>query len=627
MINNTTLMHINRNMRQLDSIIRQLETTKRVSRPSDDPLIASRALKFRAGVREVQQFQRNVQFGQAWMDISESSFLNILDNQLQEIRRLLVGGANGTYNIDNKTTMINQIRELTDHIATLEMNQTYAGRYVFSGFRTDEQPVFTAGNERRFIATQHFALADVDRTATFQRIGADSATDIPLGNKVNVLRLAYRGIDMRDPATGEISREMTPENIANTRIYVQGFHVIPVSIHNADAYLPPAEVGGVPALHFVVETGELVMHDSIAANFPREGIAVTFEKTNFARGEINPSVYFTSREMIDEEPDVINADRVYQVTQYFSRVAATGTETIDGQEFYVFDLAHTASFLDPDDPEGLRPRFPTGAIISADEVRIPALYFAHNQQISVSYSVEIAGRTDPATVPTDAAILAAMNDLKRDLRVQGVSLLRASVPGSDPLEPIPIDQAERNRTFDMHDQIMTIEAAAHTHVGINALAKNVFTPQMFADLRRLVEFADGIHISDEGELRARLRRDNPSWSPEEVESYLDRQLIEERAIANDALFTVFDNALRLIDRHIDQITREHTQLGARGRRLEMLHFRLEADEVSYERLTSQNEDTDIARAIMMRVNAHTAFEASLRANSGIMQMTLANFIN
>jgi flagellar hook-associated protein 3 FlgL len=84
--------------------------------------------------------------------------------------------------------------------------------------------------------------------------------------------------------------------------------------------------------------------------------------------------------------------------------------------------------------------------------------------------------------------------------------------------------------------------------------------------------------------------------------------------------------LFLIDRHIDQITREHTLMGARAQRLEMLQFRLEADEVAYERLTSQNEDTDIARAIMMRVNAQTAFEASLRANSGMMQLTLANFI-
>jgi flagellin-like hook-associated protein FlgL len=162
-------------------------------------------------------------------------------------------------------------------------------------------------------------------------------------------------------------------------------------------------------------------------------------------------------------------------------------------------------------------------------------------------------------------------------------------------------------------------------VGINSLAKNVLTAELFADLRRLIEFADSIHISDENELRRRLES-TTTMNAAEITSYIDLQLIEERAIANAALYTHFNNMLFLLDGHIDQITREHTQLGARAQRLDMLQHRLEADEVSYERLTSQNEDTDIARAIMLRVNAETAFQASLRANAGVMQLTLANFL-
>jgi flagellin-like hook-associated protein FlgL len=45
-------MHINRNMRSLDRIIRQIETGKRIQRPSDGPIIASRALMFRTSLHE-----------------------------------------------------------------------------------------------------------------------------------------------------------------------------------------------------------------------------------------------------------------------------------------------------------------------------------------------------------------------------------------------------------------------------------------------------------------------------------------------------------------------------------------------------------------------------------------------
>jgi flagellin-like hook-associated protein FlgL len=219
-----------------------------------------------------------------------------------------------------------------------------------------------------------------------------------------------------------------------------------------------------------------------------------------------------------------------------------------------------------------------------------------------------------------------MAAIKTDTRVQGVALLRASEPGITPLVPIPLDQAERNRSFDMHNQQMTIEAASHTHIPVNSLAKNVFTAEMFSDLRRFIEFADSLVISDAGELERRLSQPPYNHTNPELADIVERQLIEERAIANDALFTHFNNMLFLIDRHIDQVSREHTQLGARMQRLEMLRNRLEQDEVSYERLTSDNENTDMYRAIMLRMNAETAFQASLRANTGVIQMTLANFI-
>ncbi|MCL2189347.1 MAG: hypothetical protein FWC16_00255 [Defluviitaleaceae bacterium] len=658
MINNTTLMHINRNMRNLDGIIRTLETTKRVSRPSDDPLIASRALKFRAGVQEVRQFQRNVEFGQAWMNVTESAFINVMDNQLQEIRSLLVAGANGTYNVDNKATMINQIRQLVDHIGTAEMNQTFAGRFVFAGFRTDEQPVFTAANDRRFIITQHFGFNEVDRTASFQRLGdpastppgADADTFPPTAHNVRVIRLAYRNIDSRDADGNLIVDPNDPDFLANKRIEVPGFHVITRSINDPQAYLPAHTIGDLdpadpqriaavtagvalttPILHFVTETGELAMHDTTAAAFPREGISVTFEKTGFERGELNPSVYFTSREILSDipEPAMVEVDRVYQVTQYLSRQAASGTATLNGAPAYSFELqifgggVVSPAFTDVNAPAALRPTLPPGAVLTPGSpavVTIPASVFDRGTQISISYSVEIPYMGDTAT-------RTAMHNLKTDTRVAGVTLIRASVPGVTPLTPIPLDQAESNRSFDMHDQIITIEAAAHNHVGINSLAKNAFTAEMFSDLRRFIEFVDGVVITEESELRRRLTENPPYYTEPMLTTIVDRQLIDERAVAQDALYTHFNNMLLLIDRHSDRFTREHTQLGARAQRLDMLFNRLEADEVTLERLTSDNEDTDMARAIMLRMNAETAFQASLRANAGIMQLNLSNFIN
>jgi flagellin-like hook-associated protein FlgL len=41
---------------------------------------------------------------------------------------------------------------------------------------------------------------------------------------------------------------------------------------------------------------------------------------------------------------------------------------------------------------------------------------------------------------------------------------------------------------------------------------------------------------------------------------------------------------------------------------------------------SENEDTELEYAIMQKASAEAAFQASLKANSNIMQLSLANYI-
>jgi flagellar hook-associated protein 3 FlgL len=256
MMTNTTLMHINRNMRNLDNIIRQIETGKRIQRPSDDPIIASRALMFRTSVHENMQFQRNVDQGVAWMNVTESTFNNINRELLFEMRTLAVQGANGDNNLGNMQSIIRQMQSMFNQLGH-EMNASFGGDYLFSGFRTNEPPVFTDVNNRSFVITQNFALSDISRESSFQRLTTpEFGFPTPVTHNINVLKLAYTGLD--DVPV------------------VPGFEVRSVSITESDAYIPPANgASGLPLMHFIPETGELVMSRETAESFPREGVSVT----------------------------------------------------------------------------------------------------------------------------------------------------------------------------------------------------------------------------------------------------------------------------------------------------------------------------------------------------------------
>ena len=136
---NNSLNSLYTNMGRLDTLFTQMNTLKKIQRPSDDPIVAGRSLKLRINVMESQQHKKNVDEAKAWMDVTETALGNMTEI-LKEIRTRANQAANGTLTPDDRQKIVNDIEQLYKQLQQ-ESNGTYAGRYVFSGFKTD-QPVF-----------------------------------------------------------------------------------------------------------------------------------------------------------------------------------------------------------------------------------------------------------------------------------------------------------------------------------------------------------------------------------------------------------------------------------------------------------------------------------------------------
>ncbi|MCL2263993.1 MAG: flagellar hook-associated protein FlgL, partial [Defluviitaleaceae bacterium] len=168
MIFGNSMNNVWRNTRHLNKLVTQIETGVRFQRPSDDPLNSARTMRYRTILAETEQFVRNVQNGLAWMEMSESTFKNVTQRLLQDLNVLVVEGATGTLTLSDKMAIIKEMRQYIEQIGQ-EMNQTFLGRYVFSGFRTDQPPVFKANNNYSFVITQQFNSRDFERIQSFQR--------------------------------------------------------------------------------------------------------------------------------------------------------------------------------------------------------------------------------------------------------------------------------------------------------------------------------------------------------------------------------------------------------------------------------------------------------------------------
>lgn len=139
MMHNSSLSALYTNMGRMDKLFYQMNTMKKIQRPSDDPIVAGRSMKLKLSVMESEQHASNVDEATAWMSVTEAALKNTTEI-VKSIREKCTYAANGTHTPEDRQKIVDEITQLYEQLKQ-ESNVTYAGRYVFSGYKTD-QPVF-----------------------------------------------------------------------------------------------------------------------------------------------------------------------------------------------------------------------------------------------------------------------------------------------------------------------------------------------------------------------------------------------------------------------------------------------------------------------------------------------------
>lgn len=136
MLINNMLSNLNTNLTRMNKYQNQLATGKKITLPSDDPIVASRALKLRTDVAEIEQYRRNVDDATSWMEITETT-LGQMGNIMHRVKELAIEGSNGSTTPEDRDKIKQEVEQLKTQMTHLA-NTTYAGRYIFSGYKTDK---------------------------------------------------------------------------------------------------------------------------------------------------------------------------------------------------------------------------------------------------------------------------------------------------------------------------------------------------------------------------------------------------------------------------------------------------------------------------------------------------------
>lgn len=134
MLTTNFLRNLSDSYQRLAKYQNQLSTGKKISRPSDDPVVAMLGMEYRTNLNHVEQYQRNLSTAYKWLNSSEDA-LKEATSIMQRVYELTVQASNGTYDESQRKDVAVEIDQLKKQMATVA-NTKVAGKYIFNGTNT-----------------------------------------------------------------------------------------------------------------------------------------------------------------------------------------------------------------------------------------------------------------------------------------------------------------------------------------------------------------------------------------------------------------------------------------------------------------------------------------------------------
>ncbi len=300
----------------------QMTSQKKISKPSDDPVIAIRSLRLRDSLNEVTQYtDKNIPDAESWLSVTETALTN-MSNILKDIYTQCVNGSTGTLTTDDRNTILKNLSAYVDQLYA-EGNADYAGRTVFTGFKTNQNLIFEEDIDKNYTINQTFDIDALENNTYYSNVLTIPNDNADLFDPTNIANLDGEqmqaiGYDRIRLAYGDTSANVAPtinmhagydadgtDSIVNLDGYTftdkdgntvtTSVSIMPLATWQANDYAM-ANPGD---CYYIPETGELVMSPALSEELKSVATAngnfaldVQYAKDSFSKGDVKPEMYF-----------------------------------------------------------------------------------------------------------------------------------------------------------------------------------------------------------------------------------------------------------------------------------------------------------------------------------------------
>ena len=561
MMTSNTNTNINNNKVSVDRLNTQVSTQKKISRPSEDPVVAIRALRLRSSLNEISQYyEKNIPDAKSWLEVTESA-LKTTQGAIEDMYEYCVQGSSDDLTATDRAKVLANLKELKSQVYA-SGDADYAGRTVFTGYRTGESLTYKKDTAQQFAITEGFNAADID-TIKYVSDKVDVSTlaatpPTPTDNEVHRIRLAY---DEMDATTTLSSIEYkTPFESTTAGKTATGFTITTTptppgtpttyTITGPDAggsYTSSAGTftkndDGTFTLQDTTTTVNLTATGALLNAYETHTIDVT--PVTLAAGE--DAAYLPaagSVNYIAETGELILGTNAYKILSQLENIP--GTDTIG----YTYDKTQWSA-------GDLRPEHYFNCVDSSYSKSTDIIEHVYSEQV-IAYDVSVNQSLRVNTLAGEVYD----HDITRDID-----------------EMINATQA----VIDAEDKIAKLTAMQ---------SDSQYDETQQATIASMLEEAE-----------------------------------KEKTLLQDKMENLFKSNITNSQEYLDQTNLAIANCGARGTSLTLTATRMKEQQTSVNQLASENENIDVATAAIDLANAELAYDAALLAAGKISQQTLLNYL-
>lgn len=618
MMQNRSLNNLNTNKTLQEKLTTQLSTMKKITRPSDDPVIAIRSLKLNSTLNKIDQYyEKNSNDAQSWLELTESA-IKTTNSILEDMSGYITQCAQGSLTAEDRAAILQNLANYQHEIYSTG-NATSAGRNIFTGYRTDTPLTFLKDKTERYSITEQRDNSYID-TITHTVIG--DMANINAGNfntasysayteyqvksyDVARIRLAYNNLDIDTDATKNADK-----------IKLSYFTDV-----NTDAAHGTDKGASISTTSY-----SIFMNQNVINNGEME-ITVTGKdgKENTYTLGPNGTITLDKTEISMDAKGKITITETGNPPQTTTLQTKTETDAAGNKTYTFADRMETSLTI-------------TSFSKTASDDAYASVYGDANAN-NITYVAETGELLLGKNVQNKLAALSINNEIR-------ISYDKSEWK-TDDLDPVHYFYTERyTDTRDADDpliyneekltapkgnvakQIIEYDIGSNQTIRVNTTADEIYTHNMGRDVgevKALLEEYDSLEKAYDTVNSLIKSGKYEGTDLDTLNKQLDA-LDKARALSKATLQERCEGLQTIFKGYTNQATLTRTDVGSRESRLKLIQNRLSAQQTNFQELVSDNEDADVTELAIQLKSVELTYEAALSSISYVMKTSLLNFI-